>query len=59
MTLKQRELNKQAIEFAASLIRDADFDELFPDTEDAGDEDYLKMERAQINAVKRILSLIK
>lgn len=59
MALKQRAMNKKALEMAAASVKDADFVELFGDDGYADNEkDEEVLEKAQAHAVRRILSLI-
>ena len=47
MALKQREANRKALEMAAAMVRDADFDSLFDDTGDGSEHDEEVMARAR------------
>jgi hypothetical protein len=54
----QREANREAMEMAASMVENSDFEQLFGDLytgEEKNDDMFLK---AQRNAVRRIRSLI-
>jgi hypothetical protein len=59
MALKQREMNKQALEAATSFIRDADFTQIFDDAGDGSEHDDEVLEKAQAYAVRRIEGLLK
>ena len=59
MALKQREAKRKALEMAAAMVRDADFDSLFDDTGDGSEHDEEVMAKAQANAVRRITALIR
>lgn len=59
MALKQREMNRQALEAAASFIRASDFTQIFDDAGDGSERDDEVLEKAQAYAVRRVESLLK
>ena len=59
MALKQREMNRRALEAAVSFIRDADFTQIFDDAGDGSERDDEVLDKAQAYAVRRIMSLQK
>lgn len=59
MALKQREMNKKALEFAAATIRDSEFDAIFGDVQYEDQRDEKVLDKAREYAVRRIKGLIK
>jgi hypothetical protein len=58
VALKQRDANREALEMAAAMVRDADFEALFADLGDGSEEDDKVLDKAQKYAVRRIEALV-
>jgi hypothetical protein len=56
--MKQHEANRIALEMAAAMVRDADFDSLFGDEYEPNKDDDV-CHKAQAYAVRRIEGLLK
>ena len=60
MTLKQRDMNRRALEMGAAMVRDSDLEQLFGWAHIGdGIHNEKGMEKARAYAVRRIIGLIR